>query len=809
LIFHKYELLAPVGSWDMLRAAVENGADAVYFGLKEHNARMRAENFDISELEKVIEYCHHKDVNAYMVFNTLIYNEEIEAAIQTFKTVVEKGIDGVIIQDVGVGKIFHQISPEIPLHASTQMTVTSVESAQFVKNLGYSRVILARELNLEEITRISKNVDIEIETFVHGAICMAYSGQCLTSSFWGGRSANRGECAQACRLPYKLNDYGEEKELNKKDKKYLLSPGDLNLIHHIKELVEAGVMTFKIEGRLKSAEYVASTVRAYRKALDHILYEKENFSKDDEVNMEKIFSRGFIPYYFDGKKNHRRTVHGEFPKSRGLEIGKVLNYSNGKVSLKLWHNLRLGDGLVFAASDEEIGGFVNKIFLKGKSVKEAQKNEKIEIPFSKISKKSRAWKSLDQKLNKELRASFENQKEQKKIPLNFKISGKIGEKALLKVSDFWGTEVKIESEEFLEKATSNPLTKELCEAKLSRLGSTDFYLQNFDFNIQENSFISPSELNQLRRNVIEKLIPLRIQKRKNSYKIAQIPVKKEKFRPENNEDQLKIVVRTIDQVKAACETDVDVIVFDFNDLKFFQKAASICEKHKKEYHIATPRIQKPKEEGFFRVIEKLSPKGVLIRNLGSLEYFKNSHDFVITGDYSLNITNDFSKSEFENYGMQRLTPSYEMDVKQLGEMISDLGENIEMAIHYYIPAFHSEYCHWVGNLVLTGKAKPFCGELCQSRPISVTDRKGIEHPIQSDAFCRNTVFNGQPVSYFQKIQELKLMKINSFRIEVVYETAEEVKKLINFYRSEIMKPKSINFSNISSLYNNGVQTGKF
>ena len=816
MIPHKIELLAPAGNMESMRAAVENGADAVYFGLKKHNARKRADNFSENDLDEIIAYCHSKDVNTYMVFNTLIYNEEMPEAINIFKDVVKKGIDGVIIQDIGVGKIFKEISPDIPLHASTQMTVTSVESARFAKNLGYSRVILARELNLDEITRICKNVDVEVETFVHGALCMAYSGQCLTSSFWGGRSANRGECAQACRMPYTLSDYRQENVLNDIKKQYLLSPGDFNLINELEKMIEAGVRTFKIEGRLKSPEYVATVTASYRKALDHILYGAEKHTLADENAMAQVFSRGYIPFYFDGQKNHTHVVQGEFPKTRGLEIGKVIFSSERKSRIKLIAPLTIGDGIVMAigtkeAGGIELGGNLNKMWLKNIEARFADIGDEVDVPFGPIAKDARVWKTNDPKLNKKARESFENPKLQKKIAVTLILEGKIGEKLVLTISDKFGSKHTLSSETLISEAHSQAMTYEKLFDQLSRMGNTIFKLGQLTNHLADNIIFPISELNQLRRTLLDEFYTIRIEDRKNNYTVVNALIKNPELRPQTKHAPvLKVVVRTIEQVTSVCQTAADVIVFDFNDLKFFKEAAEICNTYKKEYHIATPRIQKPKEEGFFKVIEKLKPKGVLVRNLGSLEYFKHSKNFVITGDYSLNIVNNFSKAQFEQYGMQRLTPSFEIDTEQLANLVKEYGENIEMAVHYQVPAFHSEYCHWVGNLVESGKAKPGCGELCQTRAISVTDRKGIEHPIQSDAFCRNTVFHGIPVSYLEHITSMLKQGINSFRIELVYDDDITIKYLVETYKNVINGQENGQqaYKILNSKFKFGIERGK-
>ena len=283
------ELLAPAGNWECAQAAVENGADAIYFGLEKFNARMRAENFTAADLPELMEFLHLRGVKGYITLNTLIFPQELTEAQQYLKTIISAGVDAVIVQDVGICRLIRHLSPDFPIHASTQMTITSAAGVEFAKSLGCQLVVLARECSISEINKIQqqisqKNTSLPLEVFVHGALCVAYSGQCLTSEALGGRSANRGECAQACRMPYDLIADGEIVNLG--DRKYLLSPQDLAGLEVLPELVKSGVTSLKIEGRLKAPEYVANVTQVYRKALNRI--EKNHLQRFNETSLQKI-----------------------------------------------------------------------------------------------------------------------------------------------------------------------------------------------------------------------------------------------------------------------------------------------------------------------------------------------------------------------------------------------------------------------------------------------------------------------------------------------------------------------------------------
>ncbi|AVG10628.1 putative protease YrrO [Paenibacillus larvae subsp. larvae DSM 25430] len=367
------ELLAPAGNWDCLRAAVANGANAVFFGVEKFNARARADNFQIDELAEIMSYLHKYGVKGFLTFNILVFEEELKDAKELIEACVEAGVDAVIVQDLGLVKMIREISPDFPIHGSTQMTITSPEAVEFTKPFDIERVVLGRENNLKQIAAIGKQAKLPMEVFVHGALCVSYSGQCLTSEMWGGRSANRGECAQACRLPYDLMVDGEQKPMG--DIAYLLSPKDLAALELVPELIEAGVTSFKIEGRMKSPEYVANVVGKYRKAIDRYFEGDRRAPEKEEIReLEQSFSRGFTHGFLKGT-NNKQLVEGTYPKSRGVFLGCVKQVLRDGVLCELEAPLKRGDGIVFDAGDptqKEEGGRVYDLRRRGRKLEGAR-----------------------------------------------------------------------------------------------------------------------------------------------------------------------------------------------------------------------------------------------------------------------------------------------------------------------------------------------------------------------------------------------------------------------------------------------------
>ncbi|MBI4613200.1 MAG: U32 family peptidase, partial [Planctomycetes bacterium] len=492
------EVLAPAGDRDSIRAAVENGADAVYFGVRKYSARARAANFAIEELPDLFSFLHLRGVKGYVAFNTLLFPEELEEAERMLLGIIEAGADALILQDFGVARLAREISPDIPLHASTQTTTTSAEQMKSLAELGFSRVILARELSVPEIRKIRESTSMDLEVFVHGALCVAYSGQCLTSEALGGRSANRGACAQACRLPYSLVVDGETRDLG--DRKYLVSPRDLAAYDLVAELADL-VIALKIEGRLKSPAYVAATTRAYRKAVDEL---GARFERDEVLALQQVFSRGFSKGFLAGV-NHQDLVPALSPKKRGVFLGVVEEVDRARVRLCLEGPLAPGDGVVFdygKPEDDEPGGRVTHLWREDVRAARADAPDEVEFEVHgnpRVEAGWRVWKTSGPVLERELRASFDIVR--RRVPVDAMVE-EVDGSLRLTLSD--GKHRVTADAGPLVPARNRPLMPEFLREHLGRLGSTPFELRRLESNLG-NVILPVSRLNELRRRAAAEL----------------------------------------------------------------------------------------------------------------------------------------------------------------------------------------------------------------------------------------------------------------------------------------------------------------
>ncbi len=459
------ELLAPAGDWECAKAAVENGADAIYFGLDKFNARMRAHNFTEADLPRLMEFLHRRGVKGYVTFNTLVFENELADAENYLRAIIAAGVDAAIVQDVGICRLIRKLSPDFPIHASTQMTVTSAAGVEFARELGCNLVVLARECSIAEIEKMNSafhasHFALPLEVFVHGALCVAYSGQCLTSESLGGRSANRGECAQACRMPYDL--IADDKQVPLGDKRYLLSPQDLAGLEVLPDLVRAGVASLKIEGRLKSAEYVANITRIYRNALDDLRFANDDLraanqsARKSEITnrkyeMEMAFSRGLFTGWFGGV-NNQRLVHARFGKKRGVFLGEVKKIVRDGVIVNLAAPVKPGDGIVFDAGkpdEKEEGGRIYEIQeprfkIPGEKPTELRFGYG-DVDFLRVHVGDKLWKTNDPELDKRLRQSFEGDAPRFQRPVEIEVHGLGGKPLTLIARDEFGNVAKVES----------------------------------------------------------------------------------------------------------------------------------------------------------------------------------------------------------------------------------------------------------------------------------------------------------------------------------------------------------------------------
>lgn len=723
-----------------------------------------------------MRFLHRHGVRGFVTMNTLVFTGELEAAEQQLRAVAKAGVDALIIQDLGLAKLAREIAPNVELHASTQMTITSPEGLQFIESLfPLERAVLARELSVREIERF-KSPQTPLEVFVHGALCVAYSGQCLTSESLGQRSANRGECAQACRMPYEIVVDGETQDLD--EVRYLLSPQDLAAVDMIPNLMRAGVKSYKIEGRLKTPEYVTAVTRVYRKALDDAMQQAtSSVNHEDKYALEMTFSRGLSTGWLAGT-NHPYLTHGRFGKKRGPLLGTIENAQNGWITLTDTTGVPIaaGDGVVFDAGenrDLEQGARIWKI-----------ENDRIVfhkqysgINFDRIKPGHTVYKTSDPKLESELRKAWQNAKlKPERETLNLIVAGKPDETLSLTARG-----ITVKSVDTLQKATKHPLDTDTLSKQLGRLGDSTYRLGSLDNQLEGDCHIAVSALNRLRRELVAKL------DKQQSISVYQtsatsfadlLPAEQ----TSEKEPSITVLCRTMDQVEAAVEAKVDIYC-DFEDLRRFKEAVQVARGSKSKILLATPRILKPGEIGYLKLIERAEPDGLLLRNLASLEHYRDRDDLTKVGDFSLNVANPITaKLLKEEAKLDRLTVSYDLNIGQVLELANRTPSDwLELTLHQHMPMFHMEHCVFCVFLS-EGTTYKDCGRPCEKHVVHLKDRVGQLHRLQADVGCRNTLFNGRAQTGARFFNALLGAGLKQFRIELLDEDKATALRSIQTYR---------------------------
>ena len=810
-VWSRPEILAPAGDWDCVRAAVENGADAVYFGLERFNARMRAKNFTQADLPALMAFLHRRGVRGYVTFNTLVFADEIESAKDYLKGIIASGVDAAIVQDIGICRLIRKLSPDFPIHTSTQMTISSPAGVEFARQLGAQLVVLARENSIQEIVAIQDAqkdapVSLPLEVFVHGALCVAYSGQCLTSEALGGRSANRGECAQACRLPYDLISDGQKIDLG--DRKYLLSPQDLSGLEVLPNLVRAGVSSLKIEGRLKAPEYVASITRTYRRALDKVMAEltgeavPEFEPKEARYELEMSFSRGLYTGWFNGIDN-QKLAHGRFGTKRGVYLGKITRVQGEAVHAKLLAPAKPGDGLVFddgkPAAGEE-GGRIYQIDTKsGESVMRFGRGD---INFSRVKPGQRIWKTNDPALDKEVRKTFAGDQIRFQRPISLEVHGRADTPLTLIANDGEGHVTQLESALPLEVAENRPLSTERLRDQLGRLGGTPFKLDKFANQLEGEVIIPVSELNRLRREIVTQLDTLRATPKRwilNEDRDEPLghPVDTSKnAAPIHPSPEIIAVIRSLKQLAPAWHAGARTLYCEFENPKHYREAVTTFRELQKTEQpaiqnptsqivnssiwVAPPRIFKPGEEWILKQVRSSQADGYLVRHHEHLKFFAADRK---RGDFSLNVANPLTADYFlEHYGLERVTASYDLNIGQLEALLRDAPGNwFDITIHQHMPMFHMEHCVFCAFLS-DGKDYHDCGRPCDKHEVSLQDRVGAKLPLRADAGCRNTVFNNRAQTGAEYVQRLLDLGARTFRVEFINESPDEVTRTLLSYQ---------------------------
>jgi putative protease len=796
------ELLAPAGDWDALRAACANGADAVYFGLTAFNARHRAANFRPEELPNVLGFLHARNVRGFVTLNTLIFSDELEAAAHYVRLVADAGADAVIVQDLGLARLIARIAPDLPVHASTQMTLTEPRGVEWARErLNIRRAVLARELSVADVRTVAERSTVPLEVFVHGALCVAYSGQCLTSEALGGRSANRGQCAQACRLPYEMVVDGEARDLG--DRAYLLSPQDLAAHEFVGELADTGVVSFKIEGRLKGAHYVAAATRAYRDAIDAAAARRPFHVSDDQArDLQQTFSRGFTPGFLEGP-NHQRLVAGRFPKSRGLLVGTVIGRSRLGVRVELTEAypfvLAAGDGVVFdlgRPEEKEPGGRVWEIrsqSVGGKVVADLV-FEAGTIDPSAIPAGSRVWKTDDPAMRKRLEHTFVGDPIARRAPVWMTLIGDRGGPLRLTVRDADANEAHADWPGPLEAARKHPLTPDALREQLGRLGDTSFELAGIENRLPVEVMIPRSVLNDLRRKTVATLIVMRESRTRIAMSEpdalthfrAELAARGSRSSSTPRRPTLAVLVRTLDQLDAALPHRPAMVYCEFEDGRRYKEAVPRAKAAGVPIGLATLRVLKPGEEGFLHPILQANPDAVLVRNLASVLFFRDHAPHLEqVGDFSLNVANELTADLLMREGFSRLVPSYDLNWEQFAALVrrSDPAW-YEPVIHQHMPMFHNEFCIFAAYLS-GGKDWRDCGRPCDRHRVDLKDRMGALFPVTADAGCRNTVFNALPQSGAEYVSRMRELGIRRFRIDLLRETAADVGPTIEAYRRVI------------------------
>ncbi len=810
------ELLAPAGDWTCARAAVENGADAIYFGLEKFNARMRAQNFTTEDLPALMEFLHSRGVKGYVTFNTLVFTNELEDAENLLRLIIRARVDAAIVQDVGICRLIRRLSPDFPIHASTQMTITSAAGVDFAKALGCNLVVLARECSIKEIDVIKKagagvaapgtpaESSMPLEVFVHGALCVAYSGQCLTSEALGGRSANRGECAQACRLPYELVSDGKTVPLG--NRRYLLSPQDLSGLETLPQLIQAGVSSFKIEGRLKSPEYVANITQAYRQAIDQACpttvsppsSQPREIQKTVRYNMEMAFSRGLYTGWLNGT-NNQSLVHARFGKKRGVLLGTVSRITKTEVFAQLTAALKPGDGVVFDCGDpasEEEGGRVYFADSIGTEIRIKFGPDSVNL--GRVRQGDLIWKTSDPELENRLRKTFADGAPLFQRPVTLIVKGSLGTPLKLTMIDHDHCAVHAESQTVLTSAQRRPLCEAFLREHLGRLGNTPFRLEHLRLELGSNLMLPVSDLNRLRRDACLQMV--RKRESRSPWTVLSTPPDGGLFQKESSPDEglasklpavptLIPLVRSLDQLNTVLELGHKLVYCELEDPKRYAEAVRLYRRTYPAHDassagqsglfVAPPRIFKPGEEWIMKIVEASGPDGFLVRNHHHLKTLQNHRKI---GDFSLNVANPLSAEYFmTRYQPERLVASYDLNAQQLASLLKAAPPWwFEITIHQRMPMFHMEHCVFCAFLS-SGTDYTNCGRPCEKHKVLLRDRVGIEHALKADAGCRNTVFNGRAQTGAEYVPSLMALGARWFRIEFVDESASALRRCLALY----------------------------
>lgn len=789
-MFQIPELLAPVGGQKQLAAAIENGADAVYLGGKLFSARQNAENFDDDELKKALEYVHVRGANAYIALNTLISDSEMHEALEYANRVYEAGADALIVQDMGFAAAARKQLPDLPLHLSTQATVYNLEGVKVAERLGASRVILARELSLKEIREIAKETSIELEMFVHGALCQCYSGQCYLSSMIGGRSGNRGTCAQPCRLPYAIERKAGKPVEAALKKGYYLSPKDFCTIEHLDRLIASGVRSLKIEGRMKSPEYVAIVTGIYRRYLDEYAETGRSVPVDpqDLKNLRQIYNRGGFSTGYLFSNPGRDLITKERAKHWGTYLGKVVGRNERRkyVDIRLEDTLALGDGIEIV-NEALPGNVVTWMQRKGQKVERGEKGQVVTVGYidGAVRNGDPVYKISDKALNKQAAQTFSSSF-RKRVPLVGHLVVSAREPLRFTLKDNEGNQVTVTGDYVPEPAINRPLSAETARTQIEKTGSTPYYIEDCTFEIGENLSVPLSEINAIRRKAIDDLTVIR----GNRY-------------PKRKTAPVCLETAASRRAKSAVAPALSVYLYEWRNRKelrdiradrvylpvlpsFEREHIHIIQSMREkgmQVYISIPPVTKGEADSRLKEQSKklkgLGIDGLLIGNLGHLELLADC-GLPMFGDYSLNIYNGQSVKAVADLGLAGVTLSHELTLSQMKE-INSFGIELEATVYGRVPVMISEHCPIGSQISRTADGRR-CG-LCQRGRYFLKDRAGAEFPIIGDSeSCRSTILNKDKLRVPEYVQTLYDSGVSRFRLYFYEEDPSGMGEIIALFR---------------------------
>ena len=853
----RIELLAPAGNFEALKAAVEAGANAVYLAGNHFGARAYAGNFTNAELEAAVTFAHMRDVKVHVTVNTIVNDDEMGTLAEYLKFLYKINVDAILVQDLGVAALAMQVVPALPLHASTQMTVHSLEGVKALEQLGFERVVLARELSLEEIRNICANSSAEIEVFMHGALCVCYSGQCLMSSMIGARSGNRGQCAQPCRLPYELSraeGTGQREEsldpwpltlgpnnpltLGPKAGKYLLSPKDLNTIDLLPKLIEAGVSSLKIEGRMKRPEYVAIVVETYRKAIDRYYFEYEKYKSTEEErrNLAQIFNRDFTTAYLE-KPQGKKMISYMKPNNRGLLIGRVAAIDKDTITIKTNERINAGDQLEIWV---KVGGRVT-ITVSDFNINGDTCTVKVD-KINGIKVHDRVFKVFDAELTAHARHFFNSAAPIRKLFITVEVIAKLGEPFTLgmAIDDGRYDFVEVVSDFIVEPAKNQPLDIRTLSKQIGRLGDTIFELGMLNAYIDNNVMVPLSVINDVRRRAIKqledkKLASIKLRRKSNRGQRAEgylgqraegrgqsnstldpcpltlgpnNPLTLDPNRgqraegtgqsystcnslcpwPLSLDPKLTVNVDTIDMLNVAISAGADAVLFGGESYhhevitpKAYRQAINIAHDAGRKIYIATPRIVRNDEQSALEDILSTvdDADGVYVHNIATLNLARRLTDLPIHTDYSLITFNSQTIKYLKYLGIEGVTLSPELTFEQIKSLVKSSVLPVECIVHGRAELMISSYC--VAGSFLGGVGEHTCSQPCKRQSFFLRDRKAAIFPVVTDQFCRMHILNSKPLSMLPYAADFKKTGVSAIRIDGRAMTNEELENIIKDY----------------------------